>query len=186
MSHQTLSLPPNLPRPIDDGAANHLLGATLPRTALPSTDGSVVDLAGLKGRSVIYVYPMTGRPDVALPLGWDEIPGARGCTPQSCAFRDHQPAFEALATRVYGLSTQATDYQREARDRLHLPFELLSDAALQLQAKLQLPTFEVDAMKLYKRITLIVRDAVVEKVFYPVFPPDRNADEVLAWLRENP
>ena len=139
----------------------------------------------LKGRWVIYVYPMTGRPGVPLPDGWDGIPGARGCTPQSCNFRDHYSELKALNTGVFGLSTQHSEYQREARDRLHLPFELLSDSGLQLKDALRLPTFTVAGMELYKRLTLVTRDGHIEKVFYPVFPPDQNADQVLTWLREN-
>jgi|SRR5699024_2967841 len=183
MNSNAFPLPSDLPKPVDDGAADHLTGTTLPDTALPSTDGSQVNLASLEGWHVIYVYPMTGQPGVALPDGWDEIPGARGCTPQSCSFRDHQQELEKLETQVFGLSTQTSEYQREARDRLHLPFELLSDSSLQLKLRMQLPTFTVDEMELYKRITLILHDADIKKVFYPVFPPDQNVDEVLAWLQ---
>lgn len=180
----TLSqLPQDLPIPVDDGAAGHLTGLSLPDLKLPATDGSSINLAGLRGRWVIYIYPMTGRPDVSLPDGWDGIPGARGCTPQSCSFRDHYDELRLLETGVFGLSAQPTDYQREARDRLHLPFELLSDSELKLKALLQLPTFTVAGMELYKRLTLIAEDGVIVKVFYPVFPPDRNADDVLDWLR---
>jgi peroxiredoxin len=132
---------------------------------------------------VIYIYPMTGQPGVALPDGWDGIPGARGCTPQSCSFRDHFAELAALDTGVFGLSAQSSADQREARERLHLPFQLLSDPSLQLKRSLRLPTFTVAGMELYKRLTLIVSDGQIGKVFYPVFPPDRNADEVLAWLR---
>jgi peroxiredoxin len=183
MSTDFFPLPTNLPVPIDDGAAAHLPGLLLPDLDLPSTDGKTVNLAHLDGRWVIYVYPMTGRPGVPLPSGWDEIPGARGCTPQSCSFRDLYTELQALNVRVVGLSSQTTDYQREARDRLHLPFELLSDTALRLKTELQLPTFSAGVMELFKRLTLIVHDRRIEKVFYPVFPPDRNAEEVLAWLR---
>lgn len=176
-------LPANLPVPIDDGAASHLEGVPLPNLSLLSTDGATINLADLEGRWVIYVYPMTGRPDIALPDGWDEIPGARGCTPQSCGFRDHHAELKALDTGVLGLSAQITEYQREARDRLHLPFQLVSDSSLQLKSALRLPTFTVAGMELFKRLTLIVEQGSIRKVFYPVFPPDRNADEVLAWLR---
>ncbi len=185
MSASYTELPKDLPRPVDDGAASHLEGMRLPKLSLPATNGAGVDLAALAGRVVIYVYPMTGRPGVPLPDGWDGIPGARGCTPQSCAFRDHYAELQSLKTSVYGLSTQTTDYQKEARDRLHLPFELLSDSAHRLKKELRLPTFQVAGMELYKRLTLIAEDGRIRKVFYPVFPPDRNADDVLAWLRQN-
>lgn len=180
-----VQLPGDLPVPQDDGAATHIQGITLPDIALPATDGRRVQLNALKGCWVIYVYPMTGRPGVSLPEGWDDIPGARGCTPQSCGFRDHYSELAALSVGVYGLSTQSTEYQREAKDRLHLPFELLSDAGLLLKTALQLPTFSMEGMELYKRLTMIVTDACIAKVFYPVFPPDRNADEVLNWLHSS-
>ncbi len=176
-------LPENLPAPVDDGAAAHLEGMPLPNLAFASTDGLNVRLDTLSGRFVIYIYPMTGRPGVPLPGGWDGIPGARGCTSQACGFRDHHAELKALNTGVFGLSTQTTDYQREARNRLHLPFELLSDSSLQLRDALRLPTFAVAGMELYKRLTLIAEDGRIRKVFYPVFPPDRNAGDVLAWLQ---
>jgi peroxiredoxin len=185
MSTNFFELPKDLPRPVDDGAASHLEGMTLPKIRLAATNGVSVDLAGIQGRVVIYIYPMTGRPGVALPDGWDGIPGARGCTPQSCAFRDHHSELKSLETSVFGLSAQTTDYQKEARDRLHLPFELLSDSELRLKQALGLPTFEVAGIELYKRLTLIAESGRIQKVFYPVFPPDRNADDVLAWLRQN-
>ena len=185
MSTNLSQLPKGLPVPVDDGAASHLDGSFLPSLALQSTDGATVNLAALSGRWVIYVYPMTGRPDVPLPDGWDEIPGARGCTPQSCSFRDHYAELEALSTGVFGLSAQASEYQREARDRLHLPFQLLSDSTLLLKSAMGLPTVTVVGMELFKRLTLIAYDGRIEKIFYPVFPPDQNADEVLAWLRKN-
>lgn len=177
-------LPPDLPAPIDDGAADHLTGVGLPATALPATDGTTIDLAdpGL-GRVVLYVYPMTGRPGVDLPAGWDQIPGARGCTPEACGFRDHyRELLEAGADAVFGLSSQPTGYQREAAERLHLPFALLSDPGHRLVTSLRLPTFEVDGAALYKRVTLICNAGVVEHVFYPVFPPDTHAAQVLDWL----
>lgn len=186
--------PPNLtevdwstiPTPEDDGAADHLSGAMLPSLTLPATDGAAVDLSRLAGRSVVYAYPMTGRPGVALPDNWDAIPGARGCTPQSCAFRDHHAELTALGVdHVFGLSTQDTNYQREAAERLHLPFPLLSDAALELTRALTLPTFEAGGMTLLKRLALIIDDGRITKVFYPVFPPDRNAADVIDWLRES-
>ena len=155
----------------------------LPNLTLPSTDGEGVSLESLRGCFVLYVYPMTGRPGVPLPDGWDAIPGARGCTPQACGFRDHYAELGALRTGVYGLSTQTTDYQREAHERLHLSFELLSDSTLELKRLLRLPTFTAGGMELYKRLTMIVDDGRIMKVFYPVFPPDRNADEVVEWLR---
>ena len=182
-SDNLYELPKGLPVPQDDGACDHLAGLRLPSIVLPSTRGRAVELSGLADTVVIYVYPRTGRPDQEVPTGWNEIPGARGCTPQSCAFRDHHEELKrAGAARVFGLSTQDTAYQREAAERLHLPFELLSDAGLELAHALNLPTFEVDAMTLIKRVTLIARDGVIAKVFYPVFPPDRNASDVLAWL----
>ena len=133
--------------------------------------------------TVVYCYPMTGRPDRDLPQGWDEIPGARGCTPQSCSFRNHHAELGELCARVFGLSTQSTGYQRETVGRLHLPFELLSDEDLAFAGALSLPTFEADGMILIKRLTLVLEDGRIEKVFYPVFPPGKNVDEVLAWLR---
>jgi peroxiredoxin len=173
-----------IPRPADDGAAAHLVGAPLPAVALPATDGTSVDLSRLPGRTVVYAYPRTGRPGVPNPDGWDLIPGARGCSPQSCAFRDHHAELRALGVaRVFGLSTQDTAYQAEAAERLHLPFPLVSDAGLALTRALRLPTFEVAGMTLLKRFTLVVDDGRVTKVFYPVFPPDANAGEVVAWLR---
>lgn len=179
-------LPKDLPVPQDDGACDHLEGMKLPRVALQSTGGRTVDLSSLKGTTVIYVYPRTGRPDQEVPPGWNSIPGARGCTPQSCAFRDHYEELKrAGASQVFGLSTQDTGYQREAADRLHLPFELLSDEGLAFARALKLPTFDVAGMRLIKRLTLIAREGTIEKVFYPVFPPDRNAGDVLDWLRRS-
>ena len=177
-------LPEDLPAPEDDGACDHLAGMRMPALALPSTAGGLVDLADLPGpRTVIYAYPRTGRPGEALPTGWDAIPGARGCTPQTCAFRDHQGELRAEGATVFGLSTQDTDYQREMAERLHLPFAILSDADLALTQALRLPTFEVDGMTLIRRLTLIVRGGAIEQCIYPVFPSDRNAGDVLAWLR---
>lgn len=183
MSTDFSELPKDLPPPADDGAASHLQGTKLPDLDLPATDGGSVNLAALRGRFVIYIYPMTGRPGVPLPEGWDAIPGARGCTPQSCSFRDHYAELRSLQADVFGLSAQATEYQREVRDRLRLPFQLLSDNSLQLKRSLRLPTFVAGGMELFKRLTLMVENGRIEKVFYPVFPPDRNADDVLAWLR---
>ena len=173
-----------LPKPESDGAADHLKGMHLPDVTLPGTHGSEVALSSLTGLSVIYAYPMTGRPDVALPEGWDRIPGARGCTPQSCAFRDHFQELKDLgASHLFGLSVQATDYQREAAERLHLPFPLLSDKDYLLADALRLPTMEVEGRRLLKRLTMIVRDSEIVQVNYPVFPPDRDAPEVIAWLQ---
>lgn len=176
-----------IPAPMDDGATRHLEGRVLPDVALASTSGGPVVLSTLRGRVVVYAYPLTGRPDVALPAGWDEIPGARGCTPQSCAFRDHADDLRhAGAVAIYGLSTQDTAYQTEAAERLHLTFPLLSDAGLTLARALSLPTMDVAGRTLLKRLTWIAEDGVIAKVFYPVFPPDRNAADVLAWLTEHP
>lgn len=178
-------LPEGLPRPIDDGAAAHLQGMRLPQLSLAATDGDSVAMAQLYGWVVIYVYPMTGRPDTPLPDGWDSIPGARGCTPQSCGFRDHYAELQSHSASVYGLSAQSTSYQQEAKTRLQLPFQLLSDTGLELKQRLELPTFRVASMELYKRITLISHDSEIRKVFYPVFPPDINAHQVLGWLSAN-
>jgi peroxiredoxin len=173
-----------LPVPEDDGAARHLPGLRMPSIALAATDESTVDLASLAGRVVVYAYPRTGRPGEPNPDGWEAIPGARGCTPQTCAFRDHFAELRALGVaHLFGLSTQSTQYQREAAERLHLPFPLLSDESLALTRALRLPTFTTHGMTLLKRLTLIVRDGAIEHVFYPVFPPDRNAGDVIEWLR---
>jgi peroxiredoxin len=182
-TEKACDLPQGIPAPTDDGAADHLPGMRLPSVPLSSTSGGTVDLSALSEATVVYCYPMTGRPDRDLPQGWDEIPGARGCTPQSCSFRDHHAELRELGARVFGLSTQSTGYQREAVVRLHLPFELLSDEDLAFAGALSLPTFEADGMILIKRLTLVLEDGRIEKVFYPVFPPGKNADEVLAWLR---
>ena len=183
-THNPNILPADLPVPEDDGAARHLAGMRLPSIALAATDGTQVDLARLAGRTVVYIYPRTGRPGVASPDGWDAIPGARGCTPQSCSFRDHFAELRALGVaHLFGLSTQDTDYQGEAVDRLHLPFAILSDAGLLLTSALSLPTFEVAGMTLLKRMVLIIDDGVIAKVFYPVFPPDESAAVVVGWLR---
>jgi peroxiredoxin len=180
-------LPADLPRPVDDGTCDHLPGLALPQVRLPSTSGRLLDLGALgAGRTVIYCYPRTGRPGEPLPDGWDAIPGARGCTPQACAFRDHHRELADLGADVYGLSTQTTEYQREMALRLHLPFEVLSDAGFALVDALRLPTFEADGMRLVKRLTLIVRDGRIEHVFYPVFPPDQSAEQVIDWLQRHP
>jgi peroxiredoxin len=175
-------LPADLPVPVDDGAADHLRGMRLPRIALPATDGGPVVLAELPGRTVVYVYPRTAPPDETVPASWNAVPGARGCTPMSCAFRDANAAFGRLGVRVFGLSVQDGDFQREVVGRLHLPYPLLSDAAGELAAALSLPTFIYGGATLLKRMTLVLRDGVVEHVVYPVFPPDRAAEEALEWL----
>jgi peroxiredoxin len=179
------ALPPNLPAPIDDGAARHLVGLSLPALALRSTAGRWVDLAALRsGVTVLYCYPRTGRPDEPLPAGWDAIPGARGCTPQACSYRDHQAELRALGAAVFGVSTQATAYQEEMVARLHLPFEVLSDAEGHFADALNLPTFEVGGQRLLKRLTLVTRGGRIEACFYPVFPSTADVPNVLAWLRE--
>ena len=175
-------LPEGIQTPLDDGACDHLPGMRLSSVALPSTSGEPVDLSSLPRKSVVYCYPRTGRPDEDLPRGWDQIPGARGCTPQSCAFRDHHAELQALGVRVFGLSTQDTGYQQEAAERLHLPFELLSDEGLAFAKALDLPTFEVKGVPLIKRLTLVIHDGRIDRVFYPVFPPGENAGEVVEWL----
>jgi peroxiredoxin len=178
---------PKLPAPQDDGGARHLPGLKVPSLELAATDGGSVDLAALRGRTVLYVYPMTGQPGVALPDGWDEIPGARGCTPQACAFRDHYAELRAAgADQVFGLSAQDKAEQCEAAGRLHLPFALLSDGELQFARALGAPVMDVAGRTLLKRMALIIDDACIRHVFYPVFPPDRNASDVLAWLKAHP
>ena len=179
-------LPENLPLPVDDGACNHLPGLRLPSIALSATGGGKVELSSLAGTTVLYCYPRTGRPDQELPPGWNDIPGARGCTPQSCAFRDHHQELRRFGARVLGLSTQTTAYQQEAAQRLQLPFALLSDRKLELVNALRLPTFEVGGVTLVKRLTLVVRDGRIVKVFYPVFPPEQNAEQVVHWLSHHP
>lgn len=181
-SDQLASIPGNLPVPVDDGACRHLPGARVPAIALPSTGRREVKLAALPGKIVVYCYPRTGRPDRPPPQDWNEIPGARGCTPESCGFRDHYADLHALGAEVFGLSTQTTDYQREMARRLALPFEVLSDAKLAFARALRLPTFDFAGDTLIKRLTLVLTEGVVEKVFYPVFPPDKHAEEVVAWL----
>jgi peroxiredoxin len=178
-------LPPDLPVPQDDGAADHLAGLQLPHLELPATSGGTFDLGdtGLR-RLVAYLYPMTGTPGVPLPEGWDDIPGARGCTPQSCAYRDAVADFGRHDATLVGISAQSPDDQREFAQREHIPFRLLSDSRLQLAATHGLPTFEVDGKTLYRRLTLVAEHGRIVKVFYPVFPPDRDAAEVLTWLAQ--
>lgn len=184
--HDFRRLPPNLPVPADDGAADHLLGMELPEgLAFPSTHGGTLDLAELAAEAftlVLYVYPRTGVPGEVLPEGWDDIPGARGCTPQNCSFRDHRAQLTVLGADVVGLSAQAIEHQQEFAEREHMPFPLLADPELKLAQALRLPTFDAADLTVYKRITLIVRSGAIERVFYPVFPPDRNAADVAAWL----
>jgi peroxiredoxin len=182
-------LPTNLPVPVDDGAAQHLSGMFLPRVALPSTDGYLVSLDDpAVPLTVVYCYPRTGRPG-AIALGgtesWNAIPGARGCTPQSCGYRDHHRELQDLGAIVYGLSTQPTDYQREAVSRLALPFQLLSDTAGEFSTRLRLPWFEVAGVRLLKRLTLIVRQGRIAHCIYPVFPPDKDVETVIRWIREH-
>ena len=182
--HDPTVLPPNIPVPEDDGATRHLTGIKLPDLALPATSGGPVNLSKLKGRTVVYIYPRTGVPGQALPTGWDTIPGARGCTPQSCSFRDHFGELKRLGVaQLFGLSAQDTAYQQEAATRLHLPFPILSDEKLAFTRALRLPTFSVDGMTLIKRMALVIDDGTITKVFYPVFPPDKNAQEVITWLQ---
>jgi len=177
------SLPRDLPVPEDDGAADHLEGMDVPGVVLTSTEGHEADFAEpAEKRLVAYVYPRTGVPGQPLPAGWDEIPGARGCTPQSCAYRDSMAEFERLGAAVVGISAQTSDEQREFAQREHIPFPLFSDPDLKLAAALRLPTFEVEGTTLYKRLTFVAEAGRIVKVFHPVFPPDSNAAEVLAWL----
>ena len=182
-------LPDSLPIPQDDGAADHLPGMPMPELSLRTSEGQVVDLGALKaGRTIIYLYPRTGRPGTDLPDGWDAIPGARGCTPEACGFRDHFSDLHAAGvSAVWGLSSQDSDYQAEVVDRLHLPFGMLSDPQLALADALRLPTFSAPGHdRLYSRLTLVVRAGVIEHVFYPVFPPNTHAQQVLDWLQANP
>lgn len=179
-------LPSDLPVPQDDGAADHLVGMPLPTISLSATTNIQFPLSKVNGRLVIYCYPMTGQPNVALPDGWDQIPGARGCTPQSCSFRDHYQELRSLGAEVVGLSVQSTEYQQEMADRLHLPFPVLSDDSYQLQRALQLPTFIAAGMTLLKRITLIVNNGVIEAVHYPIFPSDSDPAWVMDYLKNNP
>ena len=176
-------LPADLPTPTDDGAAEHLIGAPIPHISLRSTRDRIIELGRLGApRTVIYCYPMTGVPGKPLPEGWDQIPGARGCTPQTCGFRDRYQDLKDLKAEVFGLSTQTTEYQKEMAVRLHLPFEVLSDSEFRLCDRLRLPTFEVEGVRLVKRLTMIIRDCKIEHVLYPVFPPNQSADQVIRWL----
>lgn len=177
------NVPTDLPVPQDDGACNHLIGLSIPAVELQSTSGQLVNLANQTGWVVIYCYPMTGRPGRSIPDGWAAIPGAAGCTPQSCSFRDSYDEMKSVGAGVYGMSVQTAEDQLEAAQRLQLPYELLSDNAFSFAHTLGLPVFEAGGMRLLRRVTLIIRNGRVVKYFYPVFPPDKNASEVLAWLR---
>jgi peroxiredoxin len=176
--HDPYALPEGLPVPVDDGAADHLPGAQLPDLVLPSSQGAV----NVRDFEVLYVYPRAGRPGVPLLPGWDSIPGARGCTPQSCGFRDRHAELTALGLRVAGVSAQSLDVQLEFAERYRMPFPVISDEWLDLARDPGLPTFEAEGLTLYKRLALVAEGGRIVKVFYPVFPPDRNAEEVLAWL----
>jgi peroxiredoxin len=180
-------LPADLPVPVDDGACKHLPGMAVPKIKLRSTRDNWVDLSAVPApRVVVYAYPRTGRPNEPLFPGWDAIPGARGCTPETCGFRDHHAELKKLGAEVFGFSTQTTDYQKEMVERLHVPFEVLSDEKLELVHALRLPTFDIAGLTLVKRLTLVIADGRIEKVFYPIFPPDKHAAEVVAWLRDHP
>ncbi len=181
-THDLYVLPPGLPVPVDDGAADHLPGMSIPDLILPSSMGDVALAELAAERLVLYVYPQTGPPEKPVPPGWDELPGARGCTPQSCGFRDHAAELAAFGARVVGVSSQPLAEQEEFAARANMPFPIVSDEQFVLAATLFLPTFEFDGGRFYKRLALIAEDGVVVKVFYPVFPPDRNAAEVLDWL----
>src|SRR3981189_2993358 len=177
-----------IPAPSDDGGAAHLVGMRIPPVSLLATDDNSGDLSALKGRTVVFAYPRTGEPGkISLVDDWDMIPGARGCTPQTCSFRDLYAELKSAGARhVFGLSTQSNAYQAEMASRLHLPFPILSDEKLVLTRALDLPTMQVAGLTMIKRLALIIDDARITQVFYPVFPPDRNAGDVLAWLKENP
>lgn len=183
MSSDLTNLPVSLPVPQDDGACDHLPGRALPAIELPSTAGRMVNLAELKVPTVLFFYPRNAQPHEPIPEEWNLIPGARGCTPHSCGFRDLHHEFKVLGFQIFGVSTQDTDYQKELVDRVHLPFEVLSDAKLELVKALQLPIFEYHGRQLIKRMAWVVEAGRITKVFYPVFPPDKNADEVLSWLK---
>jgi len=177
-----LDLPENLPVPLDDGAADHLDGVKLKQVLLKATNEEVIDLSRLKGITVVFIYPMTGVPGVALPDGWDDIPGARGCTPQACSYRDNYPKLKKHLDHLFGLSVQSSEYQRELRDRVELPYEILSDSDFKFANSIKLPTFQAHSMKLLKRLTLIIKDGVITKHHYPVFPSNKDIDWVLDQL----
>lgn len=177
-------LPSDLPIPQDDGSTDHLKGMKLPQVLLKATNGKTINVGDIQGKLVIYCYPMTGQPNIALPDGWDQIPGARGCTPQSCSFRDHYQELKDLGAEVIGLSVQTTEYQKEMADRLHLPFPVVSDVAYQFQKALNMPTFVAGGMTLLKRVTLIANNGVIEGVHYPIFPSDSDAAWVMDYLKK--
>jgi peroxiredoxin len=179
-------IPPGLPIPQDDGSTDHLKGLRLPTVSLKATNGTTINFGDIFSRLVIYCYPMTGQPNVALPDGWDQIPGARGCTPQSCSFRDHYQELQALGAEVVGLSVQTTEYQKEMVDRLHLPFPVVSDSDYQFQKALNMPTFIAAGMALLKRVTLIANHGVIEAVHYPIFPSDSDPGWVIDYLKMHP
>ncbi|MFM8749317.1 glutaredoxin 3 [Rhabdaerophilum sp.] len=181
-----MTLPDNLPRPEDDGGAAHLTGMRMPSLSLPSTSSELVDLSALNGRVVVYAYPMTGMPGVELPPGWNDIPGARGCTPQTLSFQSEKDVFSGLGVSIFGLSTQTPAYQQELADRLALSFPILSDADFRITEALRLPTMTVEGMRLIKRLTLVIDNGVITHVFYPVFPPNASASQTIAWLRQHP
>jgi peroxiredoxin len=178
-------LPTDLPIPQDDGSTKHLKGMKLPIVSLNATNGKSINLGDIKGKLVIYCYPMTGQPNVALPDGWDQIPGARGCTPQSCSFRDRYQELQALGAEVVGLSVQTTEYQKEMANRLHLPFPVVSDVNYEFQKALNMPTFIAAGMTLLKRVTLIASNGVIEAVHYPIFPSDSDPAWVIDYLKSN-
>lgn len=185
MTQNLSSLPKNLPIPKDDGLASHLIGSKMPSVTLQSTSGKLIDVSSIEGWKVVYCYPLTGRPDMNLPEGWDQIPGARGCTPQACAFRDYNQELRSMGVSVFGISTQPPDYQREMVDRLHIPFDVLSDTKLKLANAMNLPTIEVNGFRLLKRLTMIMHYSVIRHIHYPVFPPDGEPMKVINWLKTN-
>lgn len=178
-SSSYLDLPDNLPVPQDDGAADHLVGKKIDAIQLLATNGLKVDLSELTGTTVVFIYPMSGVPGVALPDGWDDIPGARGCTPQACSYRDNYEQLKKHVDNLFGLSVQSSEYQKELKDRVELPYEILSDEDLKLAKALKLPTFDVNSMRLLKRLTLIIKDGVIIQKHYPVFPSNKDVNWVL-------
>jgi peroxiredoxin len=178
-------LPEGLPIPTDDGSCKHLIGMSIPNIKLKATNGELIDLKNIKGHTVFYLYPMTGPSEIPLPKGWDQIPGARGCTPQACSFKNHYAELQELSVTVFGMSTQSSDFQTKEKERIHLPFDLLSDENIEFAKALNLPLHYVNHLTLHKRVTLIFEDGKIVKYFYPVFPPDKNINEVIEWLKTN-